>query len=107
VTAAHVTMLLAAVSVGVNLRMVWLNHRRRGVYAVAWTATYALIATLSLIYAVAFAVLLYTDVDRAAWSEFLTPISAVSFLIVWILPATIAWLERKTTADLERTLRDA
>lgn len=98
--ASWVTMSLATVSAVVNAYVAHTASKRLTPFAKAWTAVYTVIAALSVFYVGAFIVLATTDVDRASWSEVLTPVSAVSFFVVWIVPAVVARLEHLALRDL-------
>lgn len=95
-TWSHATMLLATVSFSVNGVAAWHRFGRGLPFDRAWAWCYSSIAALSAFYTGAFVWLLEFDADRKTWSEFLTPFSALSFFLVWIVPAGLAYQEHQT-----------
>lgn len=50
--------------------------------------------TLSFIYVICFAWILFTDVDRADWAEYMAGLAPLAFVLMWIMPAfksTVMW----------------
>lgn len=61
----------------------------------AWFTLYAFISGLSAFYVGALLWFLVGNPDRAAWSETLTPVGVMSFLLVWSLPAVLSLVEER------------
>lgn len=88
-----VTVVCAATAAAVNLTAAVFQARNESMFLLgrAWTLTLAWTGLFACFYAGAFAVLeWWPGVDRAAWSRWLTPFSALSFITVWTAPALLA-----------------
>lgn len=85
--AATVTYAYAALVAG------WWAQRHETVTSL--TIAWALTAAMSAGFSAAWAVVAFTDVDRAVWSELVTPASTV-FPLIFTLPATIALMTRRS-----------
>ena len=88
------TAVLATVAGVSNLTVAWYLWRAP-VRAAAWVIWHTTAGIGGLLYAAAFAQLVFdTDLDRGAWSERLTPGSALTFFTIWTLPALIHLVDR-------------
>ena len=96
------TLILAGVATVARSAAAAQSIQRPSSFGKAWFYLNVTIAGMAAFYVVAFALLILTDIDRANWSRTLTPVSAVSFLIVWVCPAVVHTLERRAYAGLER-----
>lgn len=85
-----VTAVLAAVAAVINATIAVRLWRTRTVGTTPWAIWHTVTAAGAAFYAAMFAEVVFVDdLNRAAWSERLTPTSAVSFFVVWTIPAVI------------------
>jgi hypothetical protein len=103
-------MLFAAGASAANLGLLFLP-RNKDLYPFerAYLIWHMFVGIGSFLYAIAFGLLIFTDVDRAAWSETLTPSSAISFFLVWGVPAALyrmAHANRKSPSFLRKENAD-
>ncbi len=94
-TIAHATLLSALLAAVVNTFQALATGRYPSPFSNAWVIVHSLIAGISFFYVGAFAWLIWGKPDRAHWSEFLTPVSIISFIVVWSLPAVVHHIEDK------------
>ena len=88
---AAVTAVCALVAAVVNARAAVLAHRAPDSVR---APVYAFTAAMSVLYAVAWGLLAFRTVDRAGWSEVMTPVAAFTFVSVWIVHALVlVWRE--------------
>ena len=84
------TMVFAAIAAAANLRLMFLGRNHDAYpFERAYLIWHLALATGAIFYTFAFGVLIFTDVDRAEWSSTLTPMSAVTFFLVWTVPAVL------------------
>lgn len=83
---AWITAVCALVSVVVNARAAVIAHHDPDSVR---SPVYAFTAGLSLVYVVAWGMLAAGSIDRAHWSEIMTPVAAFSFLSVWTIHAMV------------------
>ena len=86
----HVSMVMAAIACIANLSLLRLpKPARYHPLRVAYLAWHTILGIGAGFYSLAFAALIFTDVDQGDWSATLTPMSAAVFLTVWTVPALL------------------
>ena len=61
-------------------------------------------ATLSVLYVFGFAWLLFTDIGQGEWSEYMTGLSPLAFILMWNLPPI---LSMKIWSQMIKTIVDS
>ena len=89
-------MLAALLSFSACILQIRSKGSHRSPFDMAWRLLYTAIGFMSMVHVSIFGVLhFYQDIDHQVWISILTPIEAVSYIVVWSGPAVLLYIEAK------------